>query len=90
MIHTDSAIRFRFGLTPLEEVKPWGAGRVLHWFGLTAGWYCLDIDGHEVLRYSSARSGNSGTTATATATATTTATERTPTSTTTSSACGRT
>ncbi|MCY0918953.1 DUF5984 family protein [Streptomyces sp. H27-G5] len=52
MIHTDSAIRFRFGLTPLEEVKPWGAGRVLHWFGLTAGWYCIDIDGHEVLRYS--------------------------------------
>ncbi|MCZ4088137.1 DUF5984 family protein, partial [Streptomyces antarcticus] len=52
MIHTDSAIRFRFGLTPLEEVKPWGAGRVLHWFGLTAGWYCIDIGGHEVLRYS--------------------------------------
>ncbi|MFF3431502.1 DUF5984 family protein [Streptomyces sp. NPDC002602] len=52
MIHTDSAIRFRFGLTPLDQVKPWGAQPELHWFGLTAGWYCVDIDGHEVLRYS--------------------------------------
>ncbi|MEU9415101.1 DUF5984 family protein [Streptomyces sp. NPDC048272] len=52
MIPTDSALRFRFGLTPLEEVEPWGAERALHWFGLTAGWYCVDIDGHELLRYS--------------------------------------
>ncbi|WP_405717788.1 DUF5984 family protein [Streptomyces sp. NBC_01537] len=53
MIHTDPAIRFRFGLTPLEKVIPWGAGHpVLHWFALTDGWYCIDLDGHEVLRYS--------------------------------------
>ncbi|MFJ5924343.1 DUF5984 family protein [Kitasatospora sp. NPDC092948] len=52
MIHAESAIRFRFGLTPLDEVRPWGAGHpVLHWFGLTDGWYCIDLDGHEVLRY---------------------------------------
>lgn len=53
MIHTDPAIRFRFGLTPLEKVRPWGREHpVLHWFGLTDGWYCIDLDGHEVLRYS--------------------------------------
>ncbi|WP_307853190.1 DUF5984 family protein [Kitasatospora sp. RG8] len=53
MIHTEPAIRFRFGLTPLDKVRPWGAERpVLHWFGLTDGWYCIDLDGHEVLRYS--------------------------------------
>ncbi|MFJ1583206.1 DUF5984 family protein [Streptomyces sp. NPDC088197] len=53
MIHTDRAIRFRFELTPLTSVTPWGRERpVLHWFGLTEGWYCVDLDGHEVLRYS--------------------------------------
>ncbi|MGW2278218.1 DUF5984 family protein [Streptomyces sp. NPDC001770] len=47
------AIRFRFGLTPLDELAPWGEERpVRHWFGLTDGWYCVDLDGHEVLRYS--------------------------------------
>ncbi|WP_328464239.1 DUF5984 family protein [Streptomyces sp. NBC_00448] len=45
-------IRFRFGLTPLAEVEPWGAGRELHWFGLTDGWYGIDAGGHELLRYS--------------------------------------
>ncbi|MEV2226851.1 DUF5984 family protein [Nocardia vinacea] len=45
-------IRFRFGLVPLDEVTPWGERKVLHWFGLTQGWYCIDIDGHELLRYS--------------------------------------
>ncbi|MYS22487.1 hypothetical protein GTW78_20420 [Streptomyces sp. SID4948] len=44
---------FRFGLTPLERVTPWGGEHpVLHWFALTDGWYCIDLDGHEVLRYS--------------------------------------
>ncbi|MEV6394662.1 DUF5984 family protein [Streptomyces sp. NPDC051907] len=53
MIHTDPPLRFRFGLTPLDKVRPWGGEQpVLHWFGLTAGWYCIDLDGHEVLRYS--------------------------------------
>lgn len=46
-------IRFRFGLTPLAEVRPWGRERpVLHWFGLTDGWYAIDLGGHELLRYS--------------------------------------
>lgn len=45
-------IRFRFGLVPLDAVTPWGERNVLHWFGLTEGWYYLDIDGHELLRYS--------------------------------------
>ncbi|MEU1789053.1 DUF5984 family protein [Streptomyces sparsogenes] len=46
-------IRFRFGLTPLAEVRPWGRERpALHWFGLTDGWYAIDLDGHELLRYS--------------------------------------
>lgn len=53
VIHTDPAIRFRFGLAPLETVAPWGGERPeLHWFGLTDGWYCVDLGGHEVLRYS--------------------------------------
>ncbi|MFE2938850.1 DUF5984 family protein [Streptomyces sp. NPDC059255] len=53
MTTTDPAMRIRFGLTPLEQVGPWGRERpVLHWFGLTDGWYCVDLGGHEVLRYS--------------------------------------
>jgi hypothetical protein len=53
VIRTDPAIRFRFELTPLKKVGPWGTARpVLHWFALTDGWYCIDLDGHEVLRYS--------------------------------------
>lgn len=47
-------IRFRFGLTPLAEVRPWGrpGHPVLHWFGLTDGWYVIDLGEHELLRYS--------------------------------------
>ncbi|MFD8383985.1 DUF5984 family protein [Streptomyces sp. NPDC059679] len=47
-------IRFRFGLTPLAEVRPWGRPEhpVLHWFGLTDGWYAIDLGEHELLRYS--------------------------------------
>jgi hypothetical protein len=45
-------VRFPFGLTPLESVPPWGRESALHWFGLTAGWYGLELGGHEVLRYS--------------------------------------
>ncbi|MEU0805560.1 DUF5984 family protein [Streptomyces sp. NPDC005970] len=50
----DQDIRFRFGLTPLEQVRPWGRGDrpVLHWFGLTDGWYVIDLGEHELLRYS--------------------------------------
>ena len=51
-------IRFRFGLTPLARVLPWGGREPgqeprLHWFGLTDGWYWIELgDGRELLRYS--------------------------------------
>jgi hypothetical protein len=46
-------LRFRFELRPLAEVHPWGRERrTLHWFGLTQGWYWIELDGHELLRYS--------------------------------------
>lgn len=38
-----AALRFRFGLTPLEDVAGWGdAGDRMHWFGLTDGWYRIE------------------------------------------------
>jgi hypothetical protein len=44
-------IRFRFELCPLDEVSPWGRDQPnLNWFGLSEGWYWLEIDGHELLR----------------------------------------
>lgn len=44
-------IKFRFELYPLGEVSPWGGDRPrLHWFGLTEGWYWIEVDGHELLR----------------------------------------
>jgi Family of unknown function (DUF5984) len=50
-LHTASVIRFRFQLYPLQEVSPWGAGQPeLHWFGLTDGWYWLEVDGQQLLR----------------------------------------
>jgi hypothetical protein len=45
-------IGFRFGLYPLDEVSPWGGDRPrLHWFGLTEGWYWIQVGEHELLRY---------------------------------------
>ncbi|WP_432932737.1 DUF5984 family protein [Microbispora sp. CA-135349] len=45
-------IRFRFVLTPLGRVAPWGdEDRSLHWFGLTDGWYWIELAGHELLRH---------------------------------------
>ncbi len=45
-------LRFPFELRPLAEVPPWGSERPnLHWFGLTSGWYWIDVDGRELLRY---------------------------------------
>ncbi|SNY66367.1 hypothetical protein SAMN05421748_13019 [Paractinoplanes atraurantiacus] len=44
-------IRFRFELYPLDEVSPWGGEQpALHWFGLTEGWYWIEVGGHELLR----------------------------------------
>ncbi|WP_280670683.1 MULTISPECIES: DUF5984 family protein [unclassified Kitasatospora] len=46
-------IQFRFGLLPVHDIHPWGGERPeLSWFGLTDGWYCIDLAGHELLRYS--------------------------------------
>ncbi|GAA4595882.1 hypothetical protein GCM10023194_66560 [Planotetraspora phitsanulokensis] len=37
----------------MGEVSPWGhEGRQLHWFGLTDGWYWIELADHELLRYS--------------------------------------
>jgi hypothetical protein len=49
-------IRFRFELRPIGDIEPWGAGErpELHWFGLTDGWYWIELAGHELLRYSPA------------------------------------
>ncbi|MFD4354092.1 DUF5984 family protein [Nocardia sp. NPDC058518] len=46
-------MRFRFELVPVDEVSPWGSAgsRRLHWFALTEGWFCLEMGGIELLRY---------------------------------------
>ncbi|MFE3018304.1 DUF5984 family protein [Streptomyces sp. NPDC059256] len=46
-------MRFRFELRPLADVRPWGGEKPsLHWFGLTDGWYWIEVGGHQLLRYS--------------------------------------
>lgn len=48
-------IRFRFKLRPLTEVALWGGltgPATLHWFGLTDGWYWIEVGGLQLLRYS--------------------------------------
>ena len=46
-----AVIRFRSELYPLDEVSPWGGHQpVLHWFGLTEGWYWFEANGQELLR----------------------------------------
>ncbi|MBF6341812.1 hypothetical protein IU450_38925 [Nocardia abscessus] len=49
-LHRDM-MRLRFELVPVEQAGPWGPERRLHWFGLTEGWFCLDVGGIELLRY---------------------------------------
>jgi hypothetical protein len=44
-------MRIPFELVPLDKVVPWGERSTLHWFGLTQGWYGLEVDGVELLRY---------------------------------------
>ncbi|WP_327146992.1 DUF5984 family protein [Nocardia sp. NBC_01327] len=44
-------MRIPFELAPIDEVVPWGEHRTLHWFGLTQGWYGLEVAGIELLRY---------------------------------------
>ena len=38
----------------MDEVSPWGGAGDrprLHWFGLTEGWYGIQVGEHEMLRY---------------------------------------
>ncbi|MET8424151.1 DUF5984 family protein [Nocardia sp. NPDC004860] len=44
-------MRIPFELVSLDEVVPWGERSALHWFGLTQGWYGLEVGGVELLRY---------------------------------------
>lgn len=43
-------LRFRFSLTPLDQVGHWGDGS-LHWFGLTDGTYWIELGEHDLLRH---------------------------------------
>ncbi|MGY4644025.1 DUF5984 family protein [Cellulomonas sp. URHB0016] len=43
---------FQFELRPVADVAPWGADETMwHWFALTDGWYWIDVQGRELLRY---------------------------------------
>ena len=44
---------FNFKLRPVENITPWGRDNqlALHWFGLTGGWYWMDVGEDELFRY---------------------------------------
>ncbi|MFE4491823.1 DUF5984 family protein [Streptomyces niveus] len=45
-------IRFRFGLTPVHDIQPWGGDTPsLSWFSLTDGWYDIEADGRHLFRH---------------------------------------
>lgn len=45
-------IQFRFGLTPVRDIQPWGGDTPsLSWFSLTDGWYEIKAGGHHLLRH---------------------------------------
>ncbi|MEV4481501.1 DUF5984 family protein [Micromonospora coxensis] len=45
-------LQFAFELRPVLQVPPWGSDRPnLHWFGLTDGWYWINAQDCELLRY---------------------------------------
>jgi hypothetical protein len=47
------ALRIHFGLRDLDQVALWGdpnAGLNLHWFGLTDGWYDVQVGEHHLFR----------------------------------------
>ena len=49
------SFRVHFELRDLAEIVPWGdssTGLKLHWFGLTDGWYDLEIGRHRLFRVS--------------------------------------
>lgn len=47
---------FRFALKPIDKVQPWGTeGDLrLHWYGLTDGYYFIEVGEHRILWYSEA------------------------------------
>jgi len=49
-------MQFHFPLMPIEEIPLWGSADSpsLHWFGLTFGWFWIEIDGQELFRYTQA------------------------------------
>lgn len=49
---TRTVIRFRFALTPVDGIQPWGGETPsLSWFSLTDGWYDIEADGHHLFRH---------------------------------------
>jgi hypothetical protein len=47
------SVLFHFRLRSLAQVTPFGTHRpTLHWFGLTDGWYWLELDGQQLFRFS--------------------------------------
>jgi hypothetical protein len=45
---------FNFAPRPLMDVKPWGTDRRLHWFGLTDGWYWIQVGDALLYQYTDA------------------------------------
>lgn len=47
-------VLFQFRLDPLEDVPAWRGpdGLSVGWFGLTAGWFWMEVSGQELFRYS--------------------------------------
>jgi hypothetical protein len=48
-------MEFQFRLTPVEDIVPWGGEQepaTLSWYGLTDGWFWIEIGGQELFRYS--------------------------------------
>ncbi len=44
---------FNFQLKPIADIDPWGTedNQTLHWFGLTDGWYWLDVGEQKLFHY---------------------------------------
>ncbi len=49
-------VQFHFRLKPILDIAPWGTADdlYLHWFGLTDGWFWIEVGEHELFRYSQA------------------------------------
>ncbi|MBC8101472.1 MAG: hypothetical protein H7Z41_02640 [Cytophagales bacterium] len=46
-------MEFHFRLELVEDISPWGQNPpTLGWFGLTLGWFWIEVDGEELFRYS--------------------------------------